>query len=138
MAKNLLMIGIGKQPSMPPKFGMKRPAMMEESPAERVADAYEPEPSEPIESPAEPPAAPTESLGDRGLKSGAQFDASIANYHDSSARCDACNAWQGEECSIWENVTDPGGWCAVFPADSVTSVATDAIEPAVESEELSA
>ena len=136
MAKNLLMIGIGKQPSMPPKFGAKRPMM--ESPAERVADAYEPEPSEPIESPAESPVESPESLGGHDLKSGAQFDASIANYHDSSARCDACNAWQGEECSIWANVTDPGGWCAVFPAESTATDAIEPVEPAVESEELSA
>lgn len=123
MAKNLLVIGIGKHPSMPPKFGARKPpdtsAFGGESPAERDAAGYESEPDTEI-----PPTLggmheSTESPepGDHDLKPGAQFSGSVAHYHGADERCDACNAWQDGECAIWTNVSDPGGWCSVFPAD---------------------
>lgn len=55
--------------------------------------------------------------GDNDLKPGAQFSGSVAHYHDSTQRCDNCKAWNGNDCDIWTNATDPGGWCSVWPAD---------------------
>ena len=135
MAKNLIVLGIGgKAPGMPPKFGgaKKSPSASPfgdgPSPAEQDADEYSPAPSRSAEPSIAPKSLPpsfggshesteTPESGDHDLKPGAQFSAEVAHYHGAEQRCDACNAWQGGECAIWTNATDPGGWCSVFPAD---------------------
>ena len=134
MAKNLLVIGIGKPPQMPPRYGAKKPqgtsTFGQESPAERDASEYK----------SAPPAAPAEESPEfeqetHNLPLGGKFPPENVHYHTAADECQGCHHWDAStsSCKVVAMATDPGGWCSLFPGEYAEHELTE--QPGVEEEE---
>lgn len=108
MAKNLLVIGIGKQPSMPPRFG-----------ARKERDEYQPAAEPPPEPPAPSGESPEFEQEAHDLAPGSKFPPANVHYHTAADECQGCHHWDesAASCKVVAMATDPGGWCSLFPGE---------------------
>lgn len=115
MAKNLLVIGVGKPPQMPPRFGARKPA-------ER--DEYQPVAESPSD---ESPEFEQEA---HDLAPGSKFPPANVHYHTAADECQGCHHWDGSaaSCKVVAMATDPGGWCSLFPGEYAEDESSESSE----------
>jgi len=110
-----LLIAIGSNKGLPPRFGRRR----QEDDIERQAESYKSAPSASLESPPvdEEPAAYEQEA--HNLDPGKKFPAENVHYHVAADQCDGCHHWdaQASTCKVVAMATDPGGWCSLFPGE---------------------
>jgi hypothetical protein len=126
MAK--LLIAIGQNKGLPPRFGRKR-----EDDIEKQASTYRAAPPSAVEPPPTGNETPEYEQEAHGLGAGKKFPGENVHYHVAADECQGCHHWDGAACKVVAMATDPGGWCSLFPGEYEEHELTE--QPGQEEEE---